>query len=294
MKDTKTNTPSPEMLGAISQAKQIHAQLSRSGVPVPAVNPESVKDGGLLYEYLNAIHEAVVRKGLAASGTQASPPSSPSVPSGLPANADTLLEVIRRAVMDSEKEREDYIVKNGGFSYAQLYNRYLEVKKANGSQLAGFSAEFHTIINQYHEIIERMNAGEFEKYNKDQSLSESVDKLTEELSPVIEANSISFWTFVRRRLAGWKKQSRWRNPYTYMYFFIGLMLSFVMVFAIHTNHQLRTTIGEVRRENLEYHIVDAYMSRSPEYVEDRTAIHESIETNGLDSTWRSLWNQEQE
>ena len=136
-----------------------------------------------------------------------------------------------------------------------------------------------------------MSAGEFEKYNKDQSLSESVDKLTEELSPVIEANSISFWTFVRRRLAGWKKQSRWRNPYTYMYIFIGLMLSFVMVFAIHTNHQLRTTIGEVRRENLEYHIVDAYMSRNPEYVKDRTVIHESIETCGVDSTWNSLWKQ---
>lgn len=36
----------------------------------------------------------------------------------------------------------------------------MEVKKANGSQLAGFSEEFHTIINQYHEIIERMSAGE--------------------------------------------------------------------------------------------------------------------------------------
>lgn len=67
-----------------------------------------------------------------------------------------------------------------------------------------------------------------------------------------------------------------------------------MLFAIHTNHQLRTTINEVRRENREYHIVDAYMSRSPEYVEDRTAIHESIEANGLDSTWSSLWKQDQE
>ena len=36
----------------------------------------------------------------------------------------------------------------------------MEVKKANGSQLAGFSEEFHTITNQYHEIIERMSAGE--------------------------------------------------------------------------------------------------------------------------------------
>lgn len=196
--------------------------------------------------------------------------------------------------MDSEKEREDYVIQNGGFSYAQLYNRYLEVKKANGSQLAGFSEEYHTIINQYHEIIKQMSAGEVEKYNRDQSLSESVEKLTEELSPVIEANSISFSTFIRRKLIKWKKQPRWRNPYTYMYIFIGLMLSFVMVFAIHTNHQLRTTIDEVRKENREYHIVDAYMSRSPEYVKDRTVIHESIETCGLDSTWRALWNQEYE
>lgn len=287
MKETKT-TLSPEMLGAISQAKQILAQLNKSGMHVQDVNIDSAKGSGLLFEYMNAIHDAIVNKEFHGNGPQEPSPSSPSLQSRLSISESVLVEVIRKAVMDSEKEREDYVSKNGGFSYALLYSRYLEVLKANGSQFKGFSAEYHTIINQYREIIEKKNAGELDKFNNDRTLSGSIDGLTQTLAPLIDACSVSFWTFVRKRLAIWKKLPRWRNPYTYLYIAIGLMFSVVLIFEVHTNHQLKNENKSIMAINYEYQLVDIIMSGNETYQKERTKIHESIQNNGLQFTWEQI------
>lgn len=286
MKDTKNNIPSPEMLGAISQAKQIHAQLSRSGVPVPAVNPESVKDGGLLYEYLNAIHEAVVRNGLQIGGSKPSPSARPStVSSNYSFSEQELEEIIKKTATVALQEHDDKVQEKGGFTFPHLYNRYLETKKANGSIISGFCHEYHPIIEQYQKIIEDQKAGEMEKYNKDITLSKSVDKLTEDLAPVIEENSITFWTFVRRRFTKWRKQSRWRNPFTYIYILIGLMYVAITVCPAVVNLDLKRTNKGAKAIIYEYLLVDMAMSGNEDYQEERLKIHESVEKKGLYATW---------
>lgn len=284
MKESK-NTLTPEMLGALSQAKQIHAQLSKSGIPVDAVSSETVKEHLMLFEYLTAIHNAIVKKGIPAGGSQPSSSSSPSTSSNSPLSESELKNTIRKAVLDSEGEREKYLIDNGGFSYAGLYERYLNVKKANGSLFSGFSSEYHTIINQYREIIEKKDAGELEKYNNDRTLSKSIDNMTQTLTPILESNTVTFRTLLRQRMAKWKKWPRWKNPYTYMYVFIGLLFMFVFTVSLVRNRMLQEENAIARSIINEYIIVDIVMSDNKAYQKERTQIHESIQKNGFYVTW---------
>ena len=286
MKESKTLTP--EMLGALSQAKQIYTQLSKNGVPVDAVNSETGKEHLMLFEYLTAIHNAIVKKGIPAGGSQPSSSPSPSTPSNLPLSESELKNTIRKAVMDSEGEREKYLIDNGGFSYAGLYERYLNVKKANGSLFSGFSSEYHTIINQYREIIEKKDAGELEKYNNDRTLSKSIDNMTQTLTPILESNTVTFRTLLRQRMAKWKKWPRWKNPYTYMYIIIGLLFSFVLTVSLVRNRQLQEENAIARSIINEYIIVDMAMSDNKAYQKERTQIHESIQKNGFYVTWEEV------
>lgn len=287
MKESKNNL-SPEMLGALSQAKQIYTQLSKNGVPVDAVNSETVKENQLLFEYLTAIHNAIVKKGIPAGGSQPSSTPSPSTSSNSPLSESKLKQTIRKAVLDSEGEREKYLIDNGGFSYAGLYERYLNVKKANGSLFSGFSSEYHTIINQYREIIEKKDAGELEKYNNDRTLSKSIDNMTQTLTPILESNNVTFRTLLRQRMAKWKKWPRWKNPYTYMYIFIGLLFSFVLTVSLVRNRQLQEENAIARSIINEYIIVDMAMSSNEDYQKERTQIHESIQENGFYVTWEEV------
>ena len=273
------------MLGALSQAKQIYTQLSKNGVPIDAVNSETGKEHLMLFEYLTAIHNAIVKKGIPAGGSQPSSSSSPSTSSNSPLSESELKQTIRKAVLDSEGEREKYLIDNGGFSYAGLYERYLNVKKANGSLFSGFSSEYHTIINQYREIIEKKDAGEFEKYNNDRTLSKSIDNMTQTLTPILESNTVTFRTLLRQRMAKWKKWPRWKNPYTYMYIFIGLLFSFVLTVSLVRNRQLQEENAIARSIINEYIIVDIVMSDNKAYQKERTQIHESIQKNGFYVTW---------
>ena len=224
MKESK-NTLTPEMLGALSQAKQIHTQLSRSGIPVDAVNSETVKENQLLFEYLTAIHSAIVKKGLPASGSQpsSSPSPSPSSSSNLPASDSALEEVIRKAVIESQKERENYIIKNGGFSYEQLYERFLNTLESNKKALTMATSNYHKVFTQYTKFIEERKKAEQSKYDNDQTLSKSVYNLTQTLSPLLEANTVTFRTLLRKRMAQWKQWPRWKNPTTYVYILVDLL-----------------------------------------------------------------------
>ena len=286
MKDSK-NTLTPEMLGALSQAKQIHAQLSKSGIPVDAVNSETVKENQLLFEYLTAIHSAIVKKGLPASGSQpsSSPSHSPSSSSNLPASDSALEEVIRKAVIESQKERENYIIKSGGFSYEQLYERFLNTLESNKTALTMATSNYHKVFTQYSKFIEERRKAEQSKFDNDQTLSKSVDSLTQTLSPLLEANTVTFRTLLRKRMAQWKRWPRWRNPYTYLYIFIVMAYMTIFTMALFQNHHLRKENTIARQINYEYQIVDMFMSDNEAYKKERTQIHESIQKNGLQFTW---------
>ena len=283
MKESKTLTP--EMLGALSQAKQIYTQLSKNGVPVDAVSSETGKEHLMLFEYLTAIHNAIVKKGLPASGSKPSSSPSSSSSSSLTASEAELKEVIRKAVMDSEKEREQQLVKNGGFSYEQLYQRFLNMLESNKNAVTQLTSNYNNIFTQYSKFIEERKQAELSKYDNDQALSKSINSMTEALAPLLEANTVTFRTLLKKRIAKYKKWPRWKNPYTYMYIFIGLMLSSVMAITIHVNYRMKTRIETVQNENYEHRIVDIYFSNHPEYVKYRNYLHNYIEDNGYVFTW---------
>lgn len=289
MKESK-NTLTPEMLGALSQAKQIHAQLSKCGIPVDAVSSETVKENQLLFEYLTAIHSAIVKKGLPASGSQqsSSPSPSPSSSSNLPASDSALEEVIRKAVIESQKERENYIIKNGGFSYEQLYEMLLNTLESNKTALTMATSNYHKVFTQYSKFIEERKKAEQSKSDNDQTLSKSVDNLTQTLTPLLEANTVTFRTLLRKRMALWKKWPRWKNPYTYMYIFIGLLFMFVFTVSLVRNRQFQEENAIARSIINEYIIVDIVMSDNKAYQKERTQIHESIQKNGFYVTWEEV------
>ena len=284
MKESK-NTLTPEMLGALSQAKQIHAQLSKSGIPVDAVSSETVKDNQLLFEYLTAIHSAIVKKGLPASGSQTSSSTPPSSSSNLPFSDSALEEGIRKAVIESQEEHEKYIIKNGGFSYEQLYEMLLNTLESNKTALTMATSNYHKVFTQYSKFIEERNKAEQSKYDNDQTLSKSVDNLTQTLSPLLEANTVTFRTLFKKRMAKWKKWPRWRNPYTYMYVFIGLLFMFVFTVSLVRKRKLQEENAIARSIIYEYQIVDMFMSDNETYQKERTQIHESIQKNGFYVTW---------
>ena len=286
MKESK-NTLTPEMLGALSQAKQIHAQLSRSGIPVDAVSSETGKEHLMLFEYLTAIHNAIVKKGIPAGGSQpsSSPSPSPSSSSNLPASDSALEEVIRKAVIESQKERENYIIKNGGFSYEQLYEMFLNTLESNKEALTTATSNYHKVFTQYSKFIEERNKAEQSKYDNDQTLSKSVDSLAQTLSPLLEANTVTFRTLLRKRMAQWKKRPRWKNPTSYIYILVGLMY---MALSLHlgiSNHHMRKNNEIAKGIINEYIIVDMAMSDNEDYQKERTQIHESIQENGFYVTW---------
>ena len=80
--------------------------------------------------------------------------------------------------------------------------------------------------------LARKDAGEFEKYNNDRTLSKSIDNMTQTLTPILESNTVTFRTLLRQRMAKWKKWPRWKNLYTYMYIFIGLLFMFVFTVSL--------------------------------------------------------------
>lgn len=286
MKESK-NTLTPEMLGALSQAKQIHAQLSKSGIPVDAVNSETVKENQLLFEYLTAIHSAIVKKELPASGSRpsSSPSPSPSSSSTLPASDSALEEVIRKAVIESQKERENYIIKNGGFSYEQLYEMFLNTLESNKEALTTATSNYHKVFTQYSKFIEERRKAEQSKYDNDQTLSKSVDSLTQTLSPLLEANTVTFRTLFRKRMAQWKQWPRWKNPTSYIYILVGLMYMALSLYLGISNHHLRKNNEIAKGIINEYIIVDMAMSDNEDYPKERTQIHESIQENGFYVTW---------
>ena len=290
MKESK-NTLTPEMLGALSQAKQIHAQLSKSGIPVDAVSSETGKEHLMLFEYLTAIHNAIVKKGIPAGGSQpsSSPSPSPSSSSNLPFSDSALEEVIRKAVIEFQKERENYIIKNGGFSYEQLYERFLNTLESNKTALTMATSNYHKVFTQYSKFIEERNKAEQSKYDNDQTLSKSVDNLTQTLSPLLEANTVTFRTLLRKRMAQWKKRPRWKNPTSYIYILVGLMYVALSLYLGISNHHLRKNNEIAKGIINEYIIVDMAMSDNEDYQKERTQIHESIQENGFYVTWDEVY-----
>ena len=287
MKESK-NALTPEMLGALSQAKQIHAQLSKCGIPVDAVSSETVKENQLLFEYLTAIHSAIVKKGLPASGSQTSSSTPPSSSFNLPFSDSALEEVIRKAIIESQKEHEKYIIENGGFSYEQLYERFLNTLESNKTALTMATSNYHKVFTQYSKFIEERKKAEQSKYDNDQTLSKSVDSLTQTLSPLLEANTVTFRTLLRKRMAQWKQWPRWKNPTSYIYILVGLMYLALSLHLGISNHHLRKNNEIAKGIINEYIIVDMAMSDNEDYQKERTQIHESIQKNGFYVTWEEV------
>lgn len=78
---------------------------------------------------------------------------------------------------------------------------------------------------------------------------------------------------------------RVKNPYTYMYVFIGLLFMFVFTVSLVRNRMLQEENAIARSIINEYIIVDIVMSDNKAYQKERTQIHESIQENGFYVTW---------
>lgn len=311
MNDTRqTKVNQLGLQGAVSQVKLIYASVKGSGINVPEVSDSGLSEGDSLFTYINALHTAICRNGIPVKTVEkpVTPPSSPSVSKQQssvpqPANLSGLKDEIRnmavQALLDAEKkvstQKESERLASGKLSAEQWI-------EANADRVVSLAEWSRNCFEQYGRIIDQYNESMRQTVNMCRAASESNSKIADNVSaldstlkplvPVaqdaLEHSEMTHWRLIRRSFLRRKANPRWKNPYTYMYIFIGLMFSTVFCMSLYRNSELRKMNAELLYENQVHRIVDVFMEPYATYKKERTMVQKCIEGNGLKYTWDTV------
>ena len=311
MNDTRqTKVNQLGLQGAVSQVKLIYASVKGSGINVPEVNDSGLSEGDSLFTYINALHTAIGRDGIPGKTVEkpSAPPSTPSVSKQQssvpqPANLSGLKDEIRnmavQALLDAEKkvstQKESERLASGKLSAEQWI-------EANADRVVSLAEWSRNCFEQYGRIIDQYNESMRQTVNMCRAASESNSKIADNVSaldstlkplvPVaqdaLEHSEMTHWRLIRRSFLRRKANPRWKNPYTYMYIFIGLMFSTVFCMSLYRNSELRKMNAELLYENQVHRIVDVFMEPYATYRKERTMVQKCIEGNGLKYTWDTV------
>ncbi len=311
MNDTKqTKVNQLGLQGAVSQVKLIYASVRDSGINIPEVNDSGLSEGDCLFTYINALHTAIGRNGIPMKTVEKSvvPPSTPSVSKQQPSvpqpvNLSGLKDEIRnmavQALLDAEKkvstQKESERLASGKLSAEQWI-------EANADRVVSLAEWSRNCSKQYGRIIDQYNVSMKQAFNINKAITENDGKIADRVSaldstlkplvPVaqdaLEHSEMTHWRLIRRSFLRRKANPRWKNPYTYMYIFIGLMFSTVFCMSLYRNSELRKMNAELLYENQVHRIVDVFMEPYATYRKERTMVQKCIEGNGLKYTWDTV------
>lgn len=309
MNDTKqAKVNQMGLQGAVSQVKMIYASVKDSGINLPEVNDRDLSEGDCLFTYINALHTAIGRKGIPVKtvGKPVLPSSSPPVPkqpSGAQVNLCGLKDEIRnmavQALLDAEKQvrtqKESERLASGKLSAEQWI-------ETNADKVVGLAEWRRDYSEQYNRIINQYNDSMMQAFKMSKAITENNGKIADKVSsldstlkpwvPVAQdalSNSeMTYWRLIRQSFQRRKFNPRWKNPYTYMYIFIGLLFSIVFSLSVFRNSELRKMNAELLHENQVHRIVDVFMEPYATYRKERTMVQKCIESNGLKYTWDTV------
>lgn len=310
MNDTRqTKVNQMGLQGAVSQVKLIYASVRDSGINVPEVNDNGLSEGDCLFTYINALHTAIGRKGIPVKTvektvTPSSPPVSKQQPSGSqPANLSGLKDEIRnmavQALLDAEKQvriqKESERLASGKLSAEQWIENNAVRMVSLAEWCRDYSEQYNRIINQYNDSMMqafKMSKAIAENNGKIADKVSSLDSTLKPLVPVVQDalnnSEMTHWRLIRQSFQRRKSNPCWKNPYTYMCVFIGLLFSTVFCLSLYRNSELRKMNAELMHENQVHRIVDVFMEPYATYRKERTMIQKCIESNGLKYTWDTV------
>ena len=309
MNDTRqTKVNQMGLQGAVSQVKMIYASVKDSGINLPEVNDIGLSEGDCLFTYINALHTSIGRKGIPVKTVEkpTAPPSSPPVPklpSGAQVNLCGLKDEIRnmavQALLDAEKQirtqKESERLASGKLSAEQWIENNAERMVSLTEWCRDYSEQYNRIINQYNDSMMqafKMCKAITENNGKIADKVSSLDSTLKALVPVVQDalknSEMTHWRLFRRSFLRCKSKPCWKNPYTYMYIFIGFLISIVFSLSVYRNSELRKMNAELLHENQVHRIVDVFMEPYATYRRERTMIQKCIESNGLKYTWDTV------
>lgn len=295
--------------GAVSQVKLIYASVRDSGISVPEVNDSGLSEGDSLFTYINALHTAIGKKGIPVktvekSVSSSSPPvSKPQLSGSQPLNLSGLKNEIRdmaiQALLDAGKQvqiqKESERLASGKLSAEQWIETNADKLVSLAEWCRDYSEQYGRIIDQYNDsMIQAFNMGKAITEN-DGRIADKISALDSTLKPLIPVaqdalknTEMTHWRLIRRSFQRRKSKPRWRNPYTYMCIFIGLLFSAVFGLSLYRNIELRKMNAELLHENQVHRIVDVFMEPYAAYRKERTMIQKCIKSNGLKYTWDTV------
>lgn len=311
MNDTKqTKVNQMGLQGAVSQVKLIYASVRDSGIGVPEVNDSGLSDGDCLFTYINALHTAIGRKGIPVKTAekQRTPPSSPPFPKQQPSGSqpvnlcglkDEIRNMAVQALLDAEKQvrtqKESERLASGKLSAEQWIEANADKVISLAEWCRDYSEQYNRIINQYNDSMMqafKMSKAITENNGKIADKVSSLDSTLKPLVPVVQDalnnSEMTHWRLIRQSFQRRKSNPRWKNPYTYMCVFIGLLFSTVFCLSLYRNSELRKMNAELLHENQVHRIVDVFMEPYATYRKERTMIQKCIESNGLKYTWDTV------
>lgn len=296
--------------GAVSQVKLIYASVRDSGISVPEVNDSGLSEGDCLFTYINALHTAIGRKGIPVKTVEKPvlPSSSPPVPKqqlsgSQPAILSGLKDEIRnmavQALLDAEKQvrtqKESERLASGKLSAEQWIENNADRMVSLTEWCRDYSEQYNRIINQYNDSMMqafKMSKAIIENNGKIADKVSSLDSTLKPLVPVaqdaLKNSEMTHWRLFRRSFLRCKSKPCWKNPYSYMYIFIGLLFSIVFSLSVFRNSELRKMNAELLHENQVHRIVDVFMEPYATYRKERTMVQKCIESNGLEYTWNTV------
>ena len=158
-----------------------------------------------------------------------------------------------------------------------------------------YSEQYNRIINQYNDSMMqafKMSKAITENNGKIADKVSSLDSTLKPLVPVaqdaLNNSEMTHWRLIRQSFQRRKSNPRWKNPYTCMCVFIGLLFSTVFCLSLYRNSELRKMNAELLHENQVHRIVDVFMEPYATYRKERTMIQKCIESNGLKYTWDTV------
>lgn len=277
MRETKIiKVGQDDVQGALSQARQVYLSLQNGGVKVSVINENGLSDADKMFCYLNAIHEAIGRNGLPKKvGQAASPP---------PKSAGQ----VQPDVSVWKKELKETAI-------AVMVEIFGDKVFADAEKLEKRQSVYEAIIQNYRSTIEVDRSKEAVVAEKNASVGAEVKELRQSIAPLIpvvqnalENSRTTSWSIFRSTLQRWKSLPRWKNPYTYLYIFMGGCFFSLWILSWIRFHEVRDERDQLWRENQTHRIVDLYMSASPTYCKERGVIQELIDNRGLPYSWQYI------